>query len=93
MIKSGVKKELIEPIWTDRNGCECKKEASYGRKVNHTITYPEMCIVGNEVGANTSQKDDGHKGGKNSCSKKIRPSCTCVNQRLSLYSYGANCTH
>ena len=32
-------------------------------KVTHYLTHPEMCIVMDEVGGNTSQKGDGNIGG------------------------------
>jgi len=41
-----------------------QKEESYGQKCTIKITHPELCIVGDEVGGNTSQKGDGHVGGK-----------------------------
>ena len=35
-----------------------------GCKVTHDIIRPNMCVVGNEVGANISMKCDGHAGGE-----------------------------
>mmetsp|Transcript_12989 Transcript_12989/g.15241 ORF Transcript_12989/g.15241 Transcript_12989/m.15241 type:complete len:145 (-) Transcript_12989:100-534(-) len=35
-----------------------------GYKVTHEINHPKMYIVMDEVGGNTSQKGDGHIGGK-----------------------------
>ena len=62
MVEAGVAKEFTEPVCIDGNGCECEEEKSYGRKVTHIITHPEMCIIRDEVDTNTSQKGDGHKG-------------------------------
>ena len=35
-----------------------------GYKVTHEIKHPEMCVVMDKVGGNTSQKGDWHIGGK-----------------------------
>ena len=95
MVEAGVAKEFTEPVCIDGNGCECEEEKSYGRKVTHISTHPEMCIIGVEIGTNTSQKCDGHKGGKKFLVQKgsTPPPHTYVNQRLPLSSYGADYTH
>ena len=46
----------------DRDGKECQPIEAFGCKVSHSIKHPDMCIVGDEVGGNTSQKGDGYIG-------------------------------
>ena len=55
---------LDSPEWQDLNGNRCEESEAFGCKVTHTLTHPEMCIVMDEVGGNTSQKGDGHIGGE-----------------------------
>lgn len=45
-------------------GEEVPEEDATGCKVTHDLTYPEMCIVMDEVGDNISQRGDGNKGGE-----------------------------
>ena len=42
---------------------DCTEEEAFGCKVTHRFPYP-MGFVMDEVGGNTSQKEDGHIGGK-----------------------------
>ena len=53
-----------EPKWYDANGNECDEENATGCKAVIEITHPEYCIVADETGGNTCQKDDGHVGGE-----------------------------
>ena len=64
MEEAGVARKLLIPEWQDVNGKTCDVADSVGCKVTHELTYPEMCIVMDEAGGNTSQKGDGHIGGK-----------------------------
>ena len=50
--------------WQYCNGNICDQNNTAGCRVTHNITQPERCIVMDEVGSNTSQKDDGKFGGK-----------------------------
>ena len=52
------------PMWQDRDGNPCLEKDVFGCKVTHNLTHPEMCVVMDEVGGNTSQKGDGHIGGE-----------------------------
>ena len=62
------------PIWKDSYANICTEEDSFGYKVTHALTHPEMCIVMDEVGGNISQKGDGHIWGKLLvCGKGIIP--------------------
>ena len=56
--------KLNTPVWQDLKGHKYEPEAAMGYKVTHEITQPEMCVVMDEVGGNTSQKNDGHIGGR-----------------------------
>jgi len=65
LVASGVAKALEHPLWMNKEGQVVdKKEHAYGRKCTIEITHPDLCIVMDEVGSNTSQKGDGHIGGK-----------------------------
>ena len=48
----------------DKEGNECEENKSFGCKVTHHITRPDMILVMDEVGAGTSQKADGAVGGE-----------------------------
>ena len=48
----------------DRSGKIVDEEDAVGCKVTHDLLKPEMCIVMDEVGGNTSQKGDGNIGGE-----------------------------
>jgi hypothetical protein len=65
MIKAGVA-EAIDPVHMDREGNVVSEdsELKYGLKVDLKITHPEMCLVADEVSANTCQRGDGHPGGQ-----------------------------
>ena len=65
MCDAGVAEKLDSPVWMDRDGKECQPIEVFGCKVTHRIKHPDMCIVGDEVGGNTSQKGDGHIGAEN----------------------------
>jgi len=63
-IRVGVAVRLPEPVWMDEEGNHVEKGNADGCKVNINIIKPEMCIVADDVGGNTSQKDDGKIGGE-----------------------------
>ena len=66
--------KLNELVWQDSKGLACEPETAMGYKVTHEITHPEMCVVMDEIGGNTSQEGDGHIGGKLLvCGKEIVP--------------------
>ena len=64
MVDSGLAIELPTPVWMEKNGGECEECEDSGCIVIHNLIYPEMCFVIDEVGGGTSQKGDGHIGGK-----------------------------
>lgn len=59
MIASGVAVRLPEPMWMNAKGEHVEEGNAFGFKVTLDITKPEICVVADEVGGNTSQKDDG----------------------------------
>ena len=63
MCDDGIAEKLDSPVWMDRDGEECQPIEAFGCKVTHRIKYPDMCIVGDEIGGNSSQKCDGHISG------------------------------
>ena len=64
MVNAGLAIELDSPVWMDRSGNTVDETKAFGCKVTHDILYPDMCLVGDEVGGNISMKGDGHAGGK-----------------------------
>ena len=74
LVDAKVAYKLNTPIWLDINGNPCHVDDSFGCKVTHSLLTPEMCIVMDEVGGNTSQKGDGHIGGELLiCAKGMEP--------------------
>ena len=64
MEEAKVAVKLDEPVWMDESGSIVDEEHATGCKVTHDLVRPEMCIVMDEVGGNTSQKGDGNNGGE-----------------------------
>lgn len=48
----------------NRDGEECQHIKVFGCKVIYHIKYPDICIIDDEVKANSSQKSDGYIGRK-----------------------------
>ena len=61
--EADVTEKLDSPVLMNRDGEECQPGEAFGRKVSHHIKYPYMCIIGDEVGGNSSQKGDSHIDG------------------------------
>ena len=64
MVEAGVAVKKDYPEWMDAYGDIVYEDNALGCKVTHDLIRPEMCIVMDEVGGNTSQKGDGNKGGE-----------------------------
>jgi len=64
LVAAGVATLLDEPVWMNANGDIVEEGDACGCKVTIDITKPEMCVVADEVGGNTSQKGDGLVGGQ-----------------------------
>jgi hypothetical protein len=63
MIDAGVAEKLPTPVWMNAKGDVCAEVDAVGCKVQTNLIRPDLCIVMDEVGANTSQINDGHVGG------------------------------
>jgi hypothetical protein len=66
MIDAGISTKLDEPVWMNEEAVVVveREVDGYGLKVTSTIDHPEMCIVCDEVGGNTSMMMDGSVGGE-----------------------------
>ena len=65
MVESGVAIMLDEEVQVNRQGqVTTNKDEAYGRKTSYLLTHPEMVLFVDEVGDNTSQKNDGNIGGQ-----------------------------
>ena len=64
MVDAGVAVKMASPAWLDINGDLVHEDDALGCMVTHDLTHPEMCIVMDEVGANTNMKGDGNCGGE-----------------------------
>ena len=64
MEDAGIAIKLVTPKWQNQDGKDCTEEDVLGCKITHYFPFPEMGFVMDEVGGNTSQKGDGHMGGK-----------------------------
>ena len=74
MVEAGVAVKHDTPQWQNTNGDIVGEEDAVGCKVTHDLIHPEMCIVMDEVGGNTSQKGDGNNGGElHVCAKDMVP--------------------
>ena len=63
----------------DKEGNKCKEKLAFGCKVTHKITSPDMILVMDEVGADTSQKGDGAVGNeKFVCARGSTPKEKCA---------------
>lgn len=62
---AGLAKQLHHSIHYDCKGeIFANKEDAYGLGAYHRVTVPEYIIFVDEAGCNTSEKNDGHAGGK-----------------------------
>jgi len=64
LVAAGVATLLDEPVWMNTNGDIVEEGDACGCKVTIDITKPDVCVVADEVGGNTSQKGDGLVGGQ-----------------------------
>ena len=65
MVDAKVAEKLDEPAWLDLEGNTVDEKDSVGRKSTHRLTHPQMAVVVDETGCNTSMKNDG-----NGCNRK-----------------------
>ena len=59
LVAAGVAVKLDTPVWMNGDGDVVDEQDALGCKVSSDITKPEMCLVADEVGGNTSKKGDG----------------------------------
>ena len=65
MVRSGVALELPNEVWITLDGWITENEdESTGKKTRYLLTHPELVFFVDEVGSNTSQKNDGNVGGQ-----------------------------
>ena len=64
MEDAGVAEHLPESVWMDCEGNIVEEGKSFGCKVTHRRTHPDVGILFDELGGNISQKGDGHVGGQ-----------------------------
>ena len=65
MVSSRVAIELEEEVMVRLDGSiTSNKEEQAGRKTKYLLTRPEFVLFVDEVGCNTSQKNDGNNGGQ-----------------------------
>ena len=65
MVRSGVALELPNEVWVTLDGRITENEdESTGKKTRYLLTHPELVFFVDEVGSNTSQKNDGNVGGQ-----------------------------
>ena len=65
MVDAKVAEKLDEPAWLDLEGNTVDEKDSVGRKSTHRLNHPQMAVVVDETGCNTSMKNDG-----NGCNRK-----------------------
>jgi hypothetical protein len=66
MVRAGVTMELPKHVFQDKEGNTFLYDdpKRLGRKTKYKLTHPERVLFVDEVGENTSQKQDGHIGGR-----------------------------
>ena len=65
MAVTGIPIKLDDEVMVDINGnITTNQDEQFGRKTRYLLTRPEMLLFVDEVGDNTSQKNDGNIGGQ-----------------------------
>jgi len=64
MVESGITIMLDHKVWVDKAGHVTYKENAFGHKTHYMLTHPEMMLFVDEVGDNSSQKNDGNVEGE-----------------------------
>ena len=75
MVQCKVASKEHQPVYRTANGnIVIDLKEKFGVLCIHKIDHPEMCLVVDEVGSDSSQKGDGHIGGaKYACEKGTVP--------------------
>jgi hypothetical protein len=64
MVECGAALKLPDAVWVNKEGAIVQtKDEAWGRLTNYLLTHPDYVIFVDEVGDNTSQKNDGNVGG------------------------------
>jgi hypothetical protein len=64
MVECGAALKLPDAVWVNKEGAIVQtKDEAWGRQTNYLLTRPDYVIFVDEVGDNTSQKNDGNVGG------------------------------
>jgi hypothetical protein len=64
MVESRIAMKMPEEVWLDKDGVVVEEEhLAFGRKTKYVMTRPNYLVFVDEVGDNTSQKDDGNIAG------------------------------
>ena len=65
MVRSNVAIKLDDAVWLNKeNNIVQSKEEAFGRQTQYYITHPDYLVFVDEVGDNTSQRNDGNAGGE-----------------------------
>jgi hypothetical protein len=65
MKNSGIAMELERPVWFNAQGSITQDESeAIGRKTKYLLSHPRYLLFVDEVGDNTSQRNDGNAGGQ-----------------------------
>jgi hypothetical protein len=73
MVANGIAEKLPEPVWRNESNEIVDAEAkAFGLKTPYNLIRPDKLLFVDEVGSNTSQKKDGHKGGEELLVRKGR---------------------
>ena len=59
MVSTGASEDLETPEWHDKTEKVVEEADTYGCKVTHQLSYPELCVLLDEVGININNKKDG----------------------------------
>jgi hypothetical protein len=80
-LDEGYAEVIGEPEFQDLNGgrVEPGSPDAYGSAVQYRLKYPELIVVGDEVGTNTDQSKEKHVGGERLiCAVNEQPNISCT---------------
>ena len=64
MIDSRIAVTIKDKLYFDKEGDEVNEDKAYVKEIDAKLKHPNYLIFYDETGCNTSQKKDGHKGGR-----------------------------
>jgi hypothetical protein len=86
-VDAGVAVPREEKVFMDRDGNICDEAMKFGEACDIDITHPEYILFADETGCNTSQKKDGHEGGRKyvvGLGQVPKMSCVTTDHRFTL---------